>query len=198
VAEATYFLRPFFLICVYQNKTDMSTEILWRETHQALRTFILSKVKDEQETDDILQEVFLKIQLKLPQLKDGGKVVPWLYQIARNAIADNYREKKKSIPATDREEAEAVTDTSDRTHEFAQCIPGMIQALPEKYREAVYLTEIEGLTQKELAERLGLSISGAKSRVQRGREKLKEMLLQCCEIYTDAYGNVIDYHSKKG
>jgi RNA polymerase sigma-70 factor (ECF subfamily) len=68
----------------------------------------------------------------------------------------------------------------------------MIHSLPEPYREAVVLTDLEGLTQKELAGRLSISLSGAKSRVQRGRQKLKEMLLDCCRFEFDRRGGVVD------
>ena len=175
----------------------MSTEQLWREMHQSLKKFILSKVDNEQDANDILQEVFLKIQTKRAQLKDTNKIVPWLYQITRNIISDHYRSRSKGSELQDAPEGDAHSDTESKTHEFALCIPAMIQSLPEKYRQAIYLTEIEGLSQKELAEKLDISYSGAKSRVQRGREKLKDALLQCCEIYTDAYGNILDYHPRE-
>jgi RNA polymerase sigma-70 factor (ECF subfamily) len=66
----------------------------------------------------------------------------------------------------------------------------MIHSLPGPYREAILLTELEGLSQVELARRLNISVSGAKSRVQRGRQQLKEMLLDCCEFETDRRGRV--------
>ena len=55
------------------------------------------------------------------------------------------------------------------------------------------LTDIEGLTRAEAADRLGLSVSGMKSRVQRGRAKLKQALLRCCAVETDRWGTVLDY-----
>ena len=68
----------------------------------------------------------------------------------------------------------------------------MIEGLPDAYREAIVLTEFEGLTQKELADRLGISLSGAKSRVQRARGQLKQMLLGCCQFEFDRRGGIID------
>jgi DNA-directed RNA polymerase specialized sigma subunit, sigma24 homolog len=73
----------------------------------------------------------------------------------------------------------------------------MIDRLPEKYRKAIVLTDIERLTQKEMAEKLGLSSSGAKSRVQRSRKKLKEMLLECCHFEFDRSGNITEYQLKE-
>ena len=119
--------------------------------------------------------------------------------LTRNIINDYYRDRKKrldSLPVI----GEKMTDDIEphTKHEyFSNCVPTFLDALPEKYREALYLVEIEGLSQKELAERLNISYSGAKSRVQRGREKLKEALLECCRISTDVYGNVVEYRRRE-
>ncbi|MDA8226295.1 MAG: sigma factor-like helix-turn-helix DNA-binding protein [Desulfitobacterium hafniense] len=72
----------------------------------------------------------------------------------------------------------------------------MVDSLPETYKQAILLTEFQNMTQKELSEKLGISISGAKSRVQRGRKMLKEMLLGCCQLEVDRRGNIIDYQHK--
>ena len=173
-------------------------EKIWRGGEPGLRGYIRRKVADEMDVDDILQEVFIKMQQRLHQLRDDQKVTSWLYQIARNAVVDYYRERQKerrlAVTSFDEEDGPAAPDL---THAFAQWLPVAIATLPDKYREAIYLTEIEGLSQRELAERLGISYSGAKSRVQRGREKLKVVIDQCCKVYTDRYGNVLDYHRRR-
>jgi len=177
----------------------MDTTNFWKELEPSLRSFIRSKVKDQHSAEDILQNVYLKIQAGHSGLKDPTKRIPWIYSITRNAIVDYHRESKKNILVSQHRD-ELASDSEAQAnvmHEFSMCVPGMIGALPEKYREALYLVEIEGLSQKELAERLGISYSGAKSRVQRAREKLKELLLDCCHIDTDAYGNVIEYQPRQ-
>lgn len=73
----------------------------------------------------------------------------------------------------------------------------MLVNLPEKYKQAILLTEFHNVTQKELAAKMSISIAGAKSRVQRGRKMLKDMLLSCCYFEFDRLGNVIDYTHKK-
>lgn len=83
------------------------------------------------------------------------------------------------------------------TKEATVCIRSTIKRLPEKYREALELTEFQGLSQKELSEKLGISYSGAKSRVQRGRGKLKQLLEGCCHIEADRYGNIVDFRILK-
>lgn len=170
----------------------------WTELDEVLRAFILSKVKDPNLAEDLLQESLIKIHLNLHRLKSQEKLMNWAFQIARNTIIDHFKTSRRirnvgeaALP----DEAECTE--SSFTQDLATWIPEAIKLLPEKYRQAIYLTEIEGLTQKEMAERLGLSLSGAKSRVQRGREKLKDIVLQCCQVVTDKYGNVLDYQSRR-
>ncbi len=148
-----------------------------------------------------MQEIFLKIRRALPQLRDIGKVESWMFRIAHNAVMDHYRERPSvahlvSDRLPEASEEAAPSDREDLTHRLAQWLPHAIELLPDKYRQAVYLIEIEGLNQKELAERLGLSYSGAKSRVQRGREKLKQIILDCCDVMADRYGNILDYQRR--
>jgi RNA polymerase sigma-70 factor (ECF subfamily) len=71
-----------------------------------------------------------------------------------------------------------------------------IQKLAPNYRDALLITEFQNISQKELAQKLNISYSGAKSRVQRGKEKLKELILNCCLVQTDTYGNVLNGEDK--
>lgn len=134
------------------------------------------------------------------RLKESDKIHAWVYTIARNAIIDFYRaqrfEKNNSELSEDIPDESEDLDVPTTSEEMAQCLKVMVKYLPEKYKEAIILTEFQNLTQKELSERLGLSVPGAKSRVQRARIKLKEMLLGCCHLEFDHQGNVIDYENK--
>lgn len=87
-------------------------------------------------------------------------------------------------------------DIPDKNSELAECIIPFINKLPDKYKEALTLTEFKNYSQIELAEHLGISYSGAKSRVQRAKLKLKEIFEECCNISYDKYGNIIDYKSR--
>ena len=172
----------------------MEQELLikWEELNDQLKNYIFSKVKDWSDTRDLLQETFLKVYTKIGSLKNRDKLIPWIFTIARNEVNAFFRNKSKTLPSTEEEEVEIF----NYNEHFRDCLMGFVDRLPEKYREALVLIELEGLSQKELAERLGISYSGAKSRVQRGREKLKELFTDCCDIEHDAYGNIIGY--KKG
>jgi RNA polymerase sigma-70 factor (ECF subfamily) len=170
-----------------------TSEKVWQEYHSRLRAFIKSRISDDAATDDILQNVFLKMHTGLASLKDAAKLQSWLYQIARNAIIDYYRLQK---PTFDIPEwlTHPEPDSGEKvTQELSNCLQPMIQLLPDIYREAVILSELKGLKQKEVAQMQGTSLSGAKSRVQRGRALLKEMLADCCRLEFDHEGRLCDY-----
>lgn len=176
---------------------DLSEKV-WQEYHSRLRTFIKSKISNDMATDDILQNVFLKMHAGLDSLKDDTKLKSWLYQIARNAIVDFYRSRKPTtdIPAW---VPQHETDSNEKvTQELSECLQPMIQKLPENYREAIILSALKGLTQKEVAKVQGTTLSGAKSRVQRGRALLKNMLNECCRLEFDHSGRLCDYERKGG
>jgi RNA polymerase sigma-70 factor (ECF subfamily) len=169
---------------------------LWQEHKTRLRAYISRRVSDSHDVDDILQEVFLKAHVNLHTVKASGSISGWLYRIASNAIADHYRSQRswKKLP----DELTAIEVERDHIAELAVCLRPLIADLPDAYRVALTLSEIDGRPQKEVADLLGISLSGAKSRVQRGREKLRQRLLECCDIET-GQGGIVGYepHEKK-
>ncbi len=171
-------------------------EKIWRENSNHLRRFIERRVSEKSALDDILQDVFIKIHSGIDTLKDSSRLQSWLYQIVRNTIIDYYRTRKPTEEL--HEEISYELDDNNALIELTECLGPMIQALPETYKEAIKLFELEGLDQKEIADRLGISISGTKSRVQRGRIKLKEMLMDCCHFEFDSRGRVVDFIPQKG
>ncbi|RCX14362.1 RNA polymerase sigma (SigZ) subunit [Anaerobacterium chartisolvens] len=175
-----------------------SIESIWEEFNKPLKSFIQRRIKNDQDVDDILQNVFYKIHSSINSLRDTEKTHAWVYRIARNTIVDFYRAQKyeEGIIELSEDILSETDDESTANDEIAQCVKAMIEYLPESYKQAILLTEFQHLTQKELGERMGLSVSGAKSRVQRARAKLKEMLLGCCQLEFDRLGNVIDYQHK--
>ncbi|MCP3966740.1 MAG: RNA polymerase sigma factor SigZ [Lentisphaerae bacterium] len=172
------------------------TKDIWLEYHKKLFAFIKSRVGDS-DAEDILQDVFVKIHTKIDSLKETAKLESWLYQITRNAIIDYYRSKRMTEELSDWIGAEETIESDNIRQEFSACILPMIEQLPDKYRSAVRLSEIEGKTQKEVAEREKISLSGAKSRVQRGRVLLKGMLHDCCKIELNHRNQLISYEQKK-
>ena len=169
------------------------TEKIWREFHDRLRAFILSNVRNEPDTDDILQEVFLRIHRGVHTLKDEGKIRSWIYQVVRNAISDHYRTRRGGPPATEPVRISADSkDANEAVQKVAACLGPMIEGLVEPYRQALLRTEFAGRTQKEAAEEFGVSLSGMKSRVQRAREQLRDLLLTTCHLELDSRGAITE------
>ena len=177
---------------------NFNTKIIWQRFSDGLKLFILKRVKDEHDAEDILQDVFAKIHGNLPSLKGQEKVGAWVYQIARNTIIDYYRRRYRTVDISEIPEIISEEAPDEETgDEVVLCLKPMIDDLPERYRQAITLTEYDGLSQMELSEQLGISISGAKSRVQRARSRLKDSLLQCCHFEFDRRGQIIDYEIKE-
>ncbi len=175
------------------NIDSMSTERIWDHLNAKLRSFLLQRVSDEQVAEDLLQETFLRIHKGLDGIDDKQRIAAWVFQIARNLVVDHYRSKAR-VAAAMADDVEAHTNEEGNLNELVmEWIPGMIAQLPDAYREAVELYELKGIPQQQIADQLGISLSGAKSRVQRGRAKLKSLLFDCCSFERDRRGNVIGY-----
>jgi RNA polymerase sigma-70 factor (ECF subfamily) len=179
------------------NEPTAVADNLWHALGDDLRAFLRSRVPHPADVDDILQDVFVRIVEKIGTLRDAARLESWVYQIARNAIADFYR-RRTPQPA---DAVEAAVDSADGAdaaepgnlnRAVAAWMTSSIDALPDALRDAVRMYELEGVPQAEIARRLGLTLSGAKSRVQRGRQRLEELLRDCCQFELDRRGNVID------
>ncbi len=167
---------------------------VWQVLSDDLRAFIRSRVRHESDADDILQDVFVRVLEKIGSLREAERIEAWVYQIARNVIADFYR-RQTPRPTEAVEEVADQDETyggTNQNHAIANWLSLMVSNLPKKQRDAVQMYEIEGRPQSEIAELLGISLSGAKSRVQRGRNRLEEMLRGCCQLELDRRGNVIE------
>lgn len=186
------------------------TQQIWSEFSDRLLAFIRRRVDSAADAEDILQDVFLRIHRHAGSLERQERLVAWLFQVTRNAITDYYR-----APVRRREwlvgappdlepaafHAGAWSDDGDDAsgqaeQELAHCLRPMLSRLPEHYREAVTLIDLEGLSQQDAARHASLSLSGMKSRVQRGRRALEQAMLDCCRIETDSGGRVMDYQMR--
>ena len=179
------------------------TEELWQGMHGGLRAFIVKRVSDQSHAEDVLQEVFVRVHQQLDSVNDPRRIVSWIYQVTRNAIIDYYRKpgRRHEIPAGLSADIEAFSgelqeESGDSRSELAGCLRPMIERLSRDYREAITLVELDGLTQQAAAKQMGISLSGMKSRVQRGRKQLKQMLDECCRIELDRRGGVIEYQAR--
>lgn len=191
--------------------TKTTTDELWRVMHDGLRAFIARRVNDQGQIDDILQEVFVRVHRQLNMVRDPHRTASWIYQVTRHAIIDHYRktERQREIPSGLSSELEVIDEgakISDMTYhgndvelraELAGCLRPMIERLSQDYRHAITLVEIEGLTQQAASKQMGISLSGMKSRIQRGRARLKQMLNGCCVIELDRRKGVVEYRSRR-
>jgi len=182
-----------------KQKKDMTitTENIWNEFHNELFNFINRKVKDNDTANDILQDIFIKIHLKLDTLTNQDKLTSWLYQITRNSILDYFKKHKPQSEFLDDFFAPIKEQTLDFNNEISPCMLRLINHLPDNYKDAILETELGQLSQKEYAKKSRISYSGAKSRIQRARQQLHLLFKDCCKIQTDIYGNIVDYKKIK-
>lgn len=162
-----------------------------------LRAYISRRV-DAAFVDDIFGDILLRVAAHRDQFDATGNPLAWLYTVARNVIADHYRRRAVEHTAKERLQHQATAGAgrigeTDSYRELAECVRPIIETLPEDYRNALLLTDIQGMTQAEAAAQADLSVSGMKSRVQRGRDKLKDALHQCCQIEINRRGQIVDY-----
>ncbi len=201
---------------------DAAARGAFEDLERKLRPFVARRLSSPADVDDVVQEVFLRLHRGLGQLRDDQRFGPWVYQIARNAIVDHQRKLSRHAVATPRVATDdggaevlwggeilelqpfdsSPTGLTGEEHAadvvalVADWAARFVQLLPAHHREALTLTELQGMSQKDAAEMLGVSVTALKSRVQRGRQKLKEALEGCCRIAVDARGRVIGYEAR--
>lgn len=169
----------------------------WHELQARLRPYVARRVASAAEADDILQTIFVRMHQGLSGLKDGERFGGWVYKIAEHAIIDSARSRAREplVPVEvvpERPELAAPDDAEELQAALGECVALFVARLPSPYREAITLTELQGITQSEAADMLGVSLSGMKSRVQRGRAKIREMFDECCRISLDCRGRVVE------
>ncbi|MFZ6012502.1 MAG: sigma-70 family RNA polymerase sigma factor, partial [Bacteroidota bacterium] len=168
--------------------TQSVATIAWDDLYHELVSFVHRKTKDKATAEDIVQDVFVKVHTRAGQLKEAEKISAWIYQITRNAVVDHFRSVSRTVAPVNVRWEEDQQDFNDCV---ATCLTKLMTTLPEKYRIPLELTEIQNLSQYELAERLNITYAGARSRVQRARKMLRDKLDALYVVKTDAYGNVI-------
>lgn len=179
---------------------DLTT--IWAEVGASIERFVRRRINDPHQADDVVAEVMFRIHQHLGSVDDHERVTAWVYRITRNAITDHYRlaGRRREVPAAEiepvaEESADAWLDDQAATlSELAACIRPLIGALPADYGRALVLTDFEGRTQADAARIEGISVSGMKSRVQRGRRQFATLVKQCCDVTTDSRGELVDYN----
>ena len=163
----------------------------WHAHEAELRRWLRHRIGNAADAEDLLQDVFLKAMRQGERFCEIANARAWLYEVARNALADRLRLARPTVALPDDLGAEA--EESAAVDSLAACLPRVLSELNAEDREAVTLCDLEGMTQEEYARRKGLSLAGAKSRVQRARKRLRAQLTLACQVKLDAAGQVSDF-----
>ena len=160
----------------------------WDGNEAELRAWLRGRLGNAHDAEDILQDLFLKAMRQDRKFCELTNARAWLFEVARNAMADRLRLKKEQVELTD--DLAAEHEETPAVESLAACLPRALSELSEGDREAITRCDIEGLSQEDYARLKGITLPGAKSRVQRARKRLREHLSGACQVKFDAAGKV--------
>lgn len=182
------------------SRAELTVEDVWRRFGAEIRTFVRRRVADPHRADDLVADILLRVHRNLSALDDHDRLAAWLFRIARNVIIDEYRRAGDNREVLEAAPGERLvkdiadpTDTEDVRRELANCLRPLLDDMSPAYRRALELTDLDGVTQAVAAEQEGITVSGMKSRVQRARKQLADLLTRCCSLTLDARGMPLDY-----
>ena len=166
----------------------MTTQEVWNTYNNDIKRFILSKVNDKTVADDVLQNTFIKIHTKLHTLQDISKLKPWTFTIARNSIIDYFKNSKQTFDFSD---FDIAIEEQQHVHTEKDCLEGILKNLPKKYRDPLFLSDIKGLKQQEIANQLQQSLPTTKSQIQRARKLIAKGFMDCCGFVLNKDGKLV-------
>lgn len=164
----------------------------WQKHESELRRYLRHRTGSDAEGDDLLQEVFLRALRQKNGLCGIDNPRAWLFATARNLLIDRLRLAKEQVELPE-DLALEPTEEPAPVDGLVQCLPRVLAELSAQDREAITLCDIEGMTQQAFAQRLGISLPAAKSRVQRARARLKARLSEACRVQFDESGSVAGF-----
>jgi RNA polymerase sigma-70 factor (ECF subfamily) len=182
------------------------SEPMWREVIAQLHAFVRRRIANPDRAEDLVADILLRIHQNLDSVDDQERLAHWVSRVARNAVIDEYRRAARAreqllATPTDTDASNAVESESDDASvldELSHCLRPLLAGLPDEQRRAVEMIDLDGMPQAGAARQEGVSLSGMKSRVQRGRRRLAELLGQCCTLTLDARGVPMDYERAPG
>ena len=166
----------------------MTTKEVWNQYSEDVKRFIISKVKENTVADDILQDTFIKIHTKLHTLKDSQKLKSWVFTIARNSTLDFFKTSKINYEVFDLGEED---DIEKEYHTEKDCLYGILQKLPKKYRTPLFLSDIKGMKQSDVAKQLNQNLPTTKSQIQRARKLIAQGFIDCCGFVMNEQGHLV-------
>lgn len=164
----------------------------WSACEAELLGYLRHRVGHIEDAEEVLQEVFIKAMRQGQQFCRIDNPRAWLFQVARNALADRLRVSREHVSLPD-DLVAPQHDAPSPVDDLSQCLPRVLSELSATDRQAISFCDIEGRAQQELADLLGLSLSGAKSRLQRARQHLREKMESGCQVRFDESGSVCGF-----
>jgi len=163
----------------------------WTAHEAELRGWLRHRLGDRSEADDILQDLFLKALRQGERFCSLQNTRAWLFEVARNTLADHLRVARNTVEFPD--DLAAPTEETDTVDTLTACLPRVLSELSAEDREAITLCDLQGMAQADYARRANLSLSAAKSRVQRARQRLRDRMTTVCQVKIDDAGRVSDF-----
>ena len=171
--------------------TQNCLKTAWRAHEPELRAWLRRRLGNAAEADDLLQDLFLKALRQGERFCSVLNARAWLFEVARNALADKMRVTRLTVELPD--DLEVAPDETQTVDELTACLPRVLSELSSEDREAITLCDLQGMAQAEFAAIKGLGLSAAKSRLQRARQRLKQRMTDGCQVQLDAAGRVSDF-----
>jgi RNA polymerase sigma-70 factor (ECF subfamily) len=175
-----------------------SPEPDWGAFYDRLHAFVSARIRNGADADDLVQRILERAVSRAPGAEIAS-TTGWLFRIARNSIADHYRNQARSLiaaaDALDNEEPLGSSD--DERAAVLTCMQPLLNALPHETSRLLQWADMEGRTMQSIADELGISLTAAKSRVQRARKDFVKITSDCCAITIDARGRVTDLTPKR-
>ena len=166
----------------------------WDLFHLPVQRFLQSRLSNPADAEELLQETFLRLHRTRPRINGERRIRAWLFRTARNLLVDHYRTTRDLLPLADDTVDESMQPATPLA-ELESCLNPLSANLPEIYRSALQM-DLDGIPQATIARAQNLSLSGAKSRVQRARQLLLREFERCCRFSRDEQGNLLDYRER--
>ena len=159
----------------------MNTKLVWDTYADDVKRFVFSKTKNKDVTNDLLQEVFIKVHTKITTLQDVERLKSWLFTIAKNTVLDYFKSSQKE-DNTDEDTIEIIDEDAPllKEHSEEDCLYGIVTKLPKKYRDPLFMADIKGMKQTVIADVLKLPLPTVKSQIQRARKMITKGYIDCC------------------
>jgi len=178
----------------------MSKKLLetWKKLNKKLLLCIKKRIKNKEDAEDILQDVYVKLHKNINYLNDEKKIISWVDTITQNTINDYYKKtcRRKNINFEEYYKNLTQEEKNYLNDEILISIKKIISELPKNSKEIIELYVFKKLSHKEICKKLEIKENTSKSRLKRAREKLKNKLNKCCIFQTDKFGNILNYEKK--